>query len=207
MISVDEIRKIERKAEEIGISQNMMMENAGSGAATYVDEKYGLKGKRILIFCGTGNNAGDGLVFARHALIYGAIVHIYFIKGHTLLRSKESRRNYRILSSLKSIIKHVKFHDKALDRIKPDILVDAMIGTGLQSGVREEYKKAIVKFNRMKGIKISIDCPSGVDCDTGEVMGAAVKPDMTITFYDKKKGLNKKNSGKIFVSQIGFPKI
>lgn len=207
MISVEDSRKIEKKANEMGISFETMMENAGSGAARYVKEKYGLKGKRVLVFCGTGNNAGDGLVFARHALIYGAIVHVYFVNGHELLRSEEAKRNFRILVSLKSLIKHVKFHDKKLDKLKPEILIDAMLGTGIRSKVTEEYQKAIKLFNGMSATKISIDCPSGIDCDTGEEMGAAVKPDLTITFYDVKKGLNKRNSGEIVVCPIGFPKL
>ncbi len=207
MISAEGIRKVEKKANEIGLTFDKMMENAGGGSARIVDEKYGMKGKRVLIFCGTGNNAGDGLVFARHALIYGAIVHVYFIKGHELLRSDEARNNFRILVSLRSLIKHVKFHDRKLDKLKPDILVDAMFGTGLRSKVTDEYQKAINLFNQMDAKKVSIDCPSGIDCDTGESIGAAVKPDLTITFYDLKKGLTEKNSGKIVVCPIGFPRI
>ncbi|MEM5871481.1 MAG: NAD(P)H-hydrate epimerase [Candidatus Aenigmatarchaeota archaeon] len=208
MISVSEMRKIEKKAEEIGITQEIMMENAGANAAKIVNDKIGLKGKRVLVFCGIGNNGGDGLVFARHSLIYGAKVYIYFVKspdnGSELLK-----RNYEILKKLMLNGKPIKIYIEKLpkENEKFDVLVDAIFGIGLKNVIRNEFKEAIEKFNQMKGFKISIDCPSGIDCDTGEVMGIAAKPNLTITFYDIKKGLNEKNSGEIIIADIGIPKV
>jgi hydroxyethylthiazole kinase-like uncharacterized protein yjeF len=86
------------------------------------------------------------------------------------------------------------------------MLVDAMLGTGLKGEVDAGYRKAIETFNAMSGFKVSLDCPSGIDADTGEAMGAAVKPDVTICFHDVKRGLNAANSGKIMVAGIGIPK-
>ncbi len=207
MISVEKIRQIESKAKEIGISEDIMMENAGANAARIVNKKVGLKNKKVLIFCGTGNNGGDGLVFARHALIYGAEVLIFFVKNPSLLRSESARKNYAILNSLKCLKKPIKFYIGKIPNISADILVDALIGTGLKNIIKEDYAEVIKKFNKMKGFKVSIDCPSGIDSDTGKVMGISVKPDLTVTFYEKKKGMNKKNSGTIAVAHIGFPKI
>jgi NAD(P)H-hydrate epimerase len=207
MISIQEMRAMEKKANEIGIDYSIMMENAGANVARIVNEFRKLKGKNVLVFCGTGNNAGDGLVFARHALLYGAKVFVYFVKGSELLRSDITRRNFRILNSLKSLKKPIKFYVGKFPETRMDVLVDAMLGTGLKNVVDKEYEEAIRKFNEMKGFKISIDCPSGIDCDTGKTMGICVKPDLTITFYDQKKGLTKKNSGKIVVADIGFPRL
>ena len=207
MISVEKMREIENKVKEIGVSEAIMMENAGANVARILNEKLGLNGKKVLVFCGTGNNAGDGLVFARHSLIYGAKVDVYLVKNPEVLRSETTRRNYAIIHSLKSMGHHVRFHIEKLPKVKADILVDALLGTGLKDVVSEEYAKIIKKFNESGGFKVSIDCPSGVNSDTGKVMGSAVKPDLTITFYDRKKGLNLENSGEIIVTDIGIPKI
>jgi len=100
----------------------------------------------------------------------------------------------------------VKFIGDA-ENVNADILVDAMLGTGIKGDVSEDYNNAINNFNSMKGKKVSLDNPSGIDCDTGEVLGIAVKPDMTITFHDVKKGMNESNSGRIVVAGIGIPKM
>lgn len=207
MISVAKMKETEKKALEMGVMESVLMENAGANAARIVKEKKGLRGKKVLIFCGTGNNAGDGLVFGRHALIYGASVSVYFVKNPEILRTDTARRNYAVLSELKPIGFKVKFYIEKPPRGNFDILVDALIGTGIKRDVSEEYTKAIKKFNEMSGFKVSLDCPSGINCDTGEVMGTAVKPDLTITFHDTKKGLDRGNSGKIVVADIGIPKI
>jgi hydroxyethylthiazole kinase-like uncharacterized protein yjeF len=207
MISVKKMREVENKAKEMGITEAIMMENAGANVAKIVNEKIGLKGKKILVFCGTGNNAGDGLVFARHSLIYGAKVDVYFIKDPKVLRSDVTRKNFGILGNIKSLRKPIKFYVKKIPKVKYDVLVDALLGTGLKEMVDEEYVKVIDKFNSMEGFKVSIDCPSGINCDTGKIMGLAVKPDLTITFHDRKKGLNSENSGEMLITDIGIPKI
>lgn len=207
MISVKKMREVEKKATEVGVSHAVMMENAGANAARIVNRERGLKGKKVLVFCGTGNNGGDGLVFARHALIYGAKVDVYFPKNPEILRSEVTRGNFAILHALKSLKHPLKFHIERIPSMKADIIVDALIGTGLNEAVSGEYEKAINKFNEMRGFKVSVDCPSGLNCDTGKVMGSAVKPDMTITFHDLKKGLDPKNSGEIIIADIGIPKI
>ena len=207
MISISKMRETEKRAEEMGIDESIMMENAGANVARILNEKIGLKGKHVLVFCGTGNNAGDGLVFARHALIYGAKVAVYFVKDPKLLRSSVTRKNYGILGNLKSLGKPVKFYTKKVPKLKTYVLVDALLGTGLKDIVSDEYAKAIKKFNSMGGYKVSIDCPSGIDSDTGKVMGSAVMPDLTVTFYDRKRGLNRENSGEIVIADIGIPKI
>lgn len=207
MISVKKMREIEHKAKEMGIPEGIMMENAGANVARVLNEKIGLNGKKVLVFCGTGNNAGDGLVFARHSLVHGAKVDVYFIKDPEILRSETTRRNFGILGNLKSLKKPVKFYVEKIPRIKYDILVDALLGTGLKDVVSEEYVKVIKRFNSMEGYKVSIDCPSGVNSDNGKVMGSAIRPDMTITFYERKKGLNSGNSGEIITADIGIPKI
>lgn len=207
MISARKMRQVEKKAKEIGVTEAIMMENAGANVARILNERIGLKRKRVLIFCGTGNNGGDGLVFARHALIYGAKVRVYFVKNPKIIRSEISRRNFGILGNLKSLGKNVKFYIERAPKMKASVFVDAMIGTGLNETVGSKYAKAIERFNKSEGFKVSIDCPSGVNCDNGKIMGIAIRPDLTITFHDCKKGLNSNNSGEIIKADIGIPKI
>ena len=205
MISVSGMRDVEKRANDSGIDDSIMMENAGANAAKIVNGMFGLNHKKVLVFCGAGNNAGDGLVFARHALLFGAEVMIYFVKGEKLLKPLPMK-NHEILKKLQLAGRPVEFYKKVDTSMNADILVDAMLGIGIKGKVSVEYENAILLFNSMKGIKISMDCPSGIDADTGEILGAAVKPDATITFHVRKPGLKKKNSGEIIVAGIGVPK-
>ncbi|MBN2331367.1 MAG: NAD(P)H-hydrate epimerase [Candidatus Aenigmarchaeota archaeon] len=205
MISVKSMRAVERKASAMGIDDSILMENAGANAARIVDDMVGLRGREVLVFCGTGNNAGDGLVFARHALILGAKVRIYMMRGKGFLKPL-AKRNYAILKNL-GLAKHdVGFYTKITPAVSADILVDAMLGIGLKGKVSDEYGKAISLFNSMPGIKVSLDCPSGIDADTGRSMGNVVRPDITITFHDRKRGLSKRNCGQLALAGIGMPK-
>ncbi len=153
MISVKDMLIAEKKAMEFGVSEAVLMENAGSNALCVIEKKISLKNKKILVFCGTGNNAGDGLVLARHALMHGAHVSVYFAKKPGVLRSETTRKNYTILKALSSMGHKVKFYIEKFPEAKYDILVDALLGTGVRDNVSEEYAKIIKKFNAIKGIK------------------------------------------------------
>ncbi len=198
MISVAEMKKAERRAVKAGISEEKLMENAGARAAKIVNSERVFGDKSMTVFCGTGNNAGDGLVLARHAINNGAYVMIYFVKGTDKLKAL-AEKHYNDLRELDA--KFVKYPEDA------DIIVDAMLGTGIKGKVSLEYRQAIKAFNSMNGFKVSLDNPSGIDCDTGEVLGIAVKPDMTITFHDIKKGMDGSNSGRIVVADICIPRM
>jgi NAD(P)H-hydrate epimerase len=200
------MRDIEKKAREIGIDDSILMENAGANAAMIVNDKLGLGGKEVLVFCGTGNNAGDGLVLARHAVILGARASIYMMRGEENLKPLV-KRNLGILKNLGLAKCVLRFRENITPDVRADIIVDAMLGIGIRGNVSEEYSKAISMFNGMKGHKVSLDCPSGIDADTGKSLGIAAKPDITITFHDMKKGLSERNSGQVVVAGIGIPKM
>jgi hydroxyethylthiazole kinase-like uncharacterized protein yjeF len=198
MILVADMKIAEHRAVKAGVSEETLMENAGTMAAGIVDSEQGFGGKTVTVFCGTGNNAGDGLVLARHAIDRGAYVMVYFVKGPGRLKPLP-QKHYDKLGGLDA---HFVRHPE-----DADILVDAMLGTGIRGNVHKVYRQAIAEFNSMTGFKVSLDNPSGIDCDTGEVLGAAVKPDMTVTFHDIKAGMNGENSGRIVVADIGIPKV
>ncbi|MFH1127197.1 MAG: NAD(P)H-hydrate epimerase [archaeon] len=205
MISVKDMYEIDKDAQKRGIPAIILMENAGANAARIVHEKLGsLKDKNILIFCGTGNNGGDGLVFARHAKKYGANVAILLAKPPENIRTEETKTNYNIVKNQKISIYTGKPPKNILKTT--DIAIDAMLGIGLEDKVKDPYKTMIETFNDMHCTKISLDCPSGIDPDTGNALGTAVKPDITITFHDIKKGMTESNSGQIIITDIGIKK-
>ncbi len=199
MITVPEMREVERRAVETGFDESLMMENAGANAARLVNSAIDLKWKSILVFCGTGNNAGDGLVFARHAIILGAKVSLYFVRGTERLKML-ARKNLTVLEGMHVVI----VEDPSIGN-PYDMLVDAMLGTGIKGDVSEDFSRAIEAFNSMGGTKVSLDCPSGLDADSGRCLGRCVRPDMTVTFHDAKPGLSKDNSGRIIIAGIGIP--
>ncbi len=203
MISVDEMRKIERDAIAKGISALQLMENAGANAARIVNEICSLKGKNVVVFCGTGNNGGDGFCFARHASIYGAKVTVFIVKKASEIKTEEARANYNVLKNYGFEIYEEKLPREIVK--SADIIIDALLGIGIRGEVREPYLSAIETINNSKALKISLDCPSGLDADTGKILGAAVKPDLTITFHDIKRGLFKKFCGEIRVASLGIP--
>lgn len=202
MISVAEMRKVEEYAQSIGISSLIMMENAGANAARIVHEVVGLSGKRVTVFCGTGNNGGDGFVFARHALIYGAKVCIVLAKSAENIRTEEAKINYGIARSLGIRVYSGKIPSSVIE--KTDIACDALLGIGITGDVKEPYLDMIHALNGMKCFKVSLDCPSGINADTGEALGAAVLPDVTMAFHDARNGLKRSNSGKIIIANIGI---
>ncbi len=164
--------------DTLGIPALILMENAGANAARIIHNKHiNLKNKNIIIFCGTGNNAGDGLVFARHAKKYGANVTILLIKPE--LRTDETKTNHNIIKNLKIPIittinhksggwgledghrkeptgKHLTSQEQ---NQKYDIAIDAILGIGLKGIVKDPYKTAIETFNNLDCTKISLQQP------------------------------------------------
>ena len=140
--------------------------------------------KSIAIFCGAGNNAGDGYVVATLALQANLTVKVYslinpdHLVGEPLRASQDYRNQLGII---------VSFEDQAIDDV--DILVDALLGTGLNRPVTGLFGHAINKINLSSLPVVSIDSPSGLNADTGTVMGCAVKAHTTITFIALKQGL------------------
>ena len=205
MITAKQMRALERYALSRGVLPIELMENAGKGVVQEVKKRYILDGKRIVVFCGQGNNGGDGFVTARHFAEDCAVVVLFFGDVHKL--SEESRNNYeRIKGSItivpvngKSDLEKFRFQDNhAL------LLVDALLGIGLQGELREPVSSAIDYFNRLPGLKVAVDIPSGMDADTGEIREKCCPVDLIVTFHDMKVGLQTLTE-KTVVVDIGIP--
>lgn len=206
-------KEIDLKAtRRLGISALMMMENAGIRIAEFCLKLLKHKQhKKVAVFCGKGNNCGDGLVISRQLICAAIDVDTYLLCSPDYL-SPAAKKNYRILSRITRKIYLIEKKD-ALDQINfdsYDLLIDAIFGIGLKGKVRGIFKETIQRINQAKAAKIvSVDVPSGLDADSGYVLGAAIQADYTVSLIGAKKGLllnqGKRACGKLVIRQIGFP--
>lgn len=207
-------KEIDRRArEEYGISTLTLMENAGRGVAEAAAARALVRGRkrRVAVFCGKGNNGGDGLVAARHLLAMGLKPDV-FLAGRTDDVRGEARVNLEILLRLGQRV--VSLDERGLLPLKKRIIrygviVDALLGVGLSGEVRGVVKGLIETINASKAYVISVDIPSGLDATSGKELGVCIRADMTVTFVAKKRGMTardgRKMCGRIVVRDIGIP--
>ena len=205
-ISVDQMYQIENKGHSMGFLKKFMMENAGAAAVRRLVEKTGsLDSKNIVIFVGLGNNGGDGLVMARHLAGHGANVTVMLLGTADKIKTEESSWNWSILEKMPSV---KLMSDNSIDfDFKPDVLIDAILGTGITGEIREPYASAINYINETECYKFAVDVPSGLDPQTGETANIFTKCDMTVTFHKMKQGIPKRKdlTGELFAEKIGIP--
>jgi NAD(P)H-hydrate epimerase len=195
--------------EKLGIPGIVLMENAALKVVSNIDLN---RFNSFTILCGVGNNGGDGLAVARHLIVENKKVDI-FILGNIDKSSQDFMTNYNILRNMKFPFRYIK--DKGdLDILKEslfnsDMVIDSVFGTGLSREVEGIFKDVFSLVNQKGKYILSIDIPSGINSDTGKVMGIAINPHETITFQLMKKGLvnNKSLSGYVIVETIGMPKV
>ena len=171
-----------------GIPSLLLMEQAAYSVYQYLMEEH--KGQALTIVCGPGNNGGDGLALARqfHSFV-GARVDVILLVGEEKL-SEDGKVYYEMCKRLGiPILAYTKEKSLSNKRIEEaEVLVDAVFGTGLTRNIEGNFYDVIMQMNRSRGFKVSIDMPSGIHTDTGEVLGIAIKADCTITFAVAKVG-------------------
>lgn len=199
--------------EKYGVPPSILMENAGANTVNAMVNEFGpLAYRRISVFCGIGNNGGDGFVIARHLVSEGAAV-IIFLAGDESAMAAESKFNletakkYGIEAVKLSSLEDINTHNTLIG--SSDIIVDALLGTGLNREVEGFMAQLIVYINTLNKKTVSVDIPSGVDADTGNIRGVAVYADLTVTFGLPKTGMavfpGHANTGKLVVADINFP--
>ncbi len=148
--------------------------------------KAGLKGSRIAVFCGSGNNGGDGYLLAKFALEANLSVDLYQLGEFTRLSGDALKAREEYLACSGNID---EFRDEITNIVNYDLAVDALLGTGLDRKLEGLYLRVIEAINAMAKPVFSLDIPSGLNSDTGCVMAAAVKADVTISFIGLKQGM------------------
>lgn len=209
-ISCEEMKAMDSYAiEKMGIPSIVLMENAGLKVIKNIPME---NTNSFTIICGIGNNGGDGLAIGRHLILQGKKVDL-FILGNLDKGTKDFNINLNILENMKVEFTIIN-EEKELDCLKNslnnnDLTIDAIFGIGLTRKVEGIFKEVISLINDHSKYVLSVDIPSGLDGDTGEVLGIAIKADQTISFHLPKKGLihNREYTGNLIVESIGIPQM
>ena len=204
--------------EEYGLPSLTLMEVAGRGCAERIQAAYGpLEGESVVVLCGKGNNGGDGLVVARHLLTAGARVHVVLTSAPKEL-SDDAAHNLSLLRQLTTEAAGDRLTIEELEDVEtltttvapsPCLYVDALLGTGLTSDVREPIRSLVTWVNERDAPTVALDVPTGLHSDTGAVLGEAVWADRTVTMAAAKVGLRvgdgPDRAGTVEVVDIGIP--
>jgi hydroxyethylthiazole kinase-like uncharacterized protein yjeF len=214
IVSVDQMVAIETRADASGLSYDQMMENAGKAVAERILKVWPQASDfKILVLVGPGNNGGDGLVAGYHLANEGADVAYYLLKERA---SKDNNLARVQEMSAKIILAEDDARDRELKQLidASDLIIDGLLGTGFKLPLRDtaqallsKVRKCIEERDRTVFVA-AIDCPSGVDCDSGEAATECIQADVTITLAAVKEGLLKLPGaalvGDLFVGDIGL---
>lgn len=201
MITAGEMAVVDANAAALGIPRKQLMESSGNAIAREVRE-IAPKNGRIQIVCGRGNNGGDAMVAAR--FLDDFEVQVSLLGRAETITTDIARENWEALQ--KSGYETERLTDsQEFDLADPDVVVDAMLGTGISGALREPEATVAKRINEIDAPVIAVDVPSGVDADTGESTGVAVEPDRVITFHDTKPGLAQLEC-EVAVADIGIPR-
>ncbi len=216
VVSSEQIREIDRQTiKRFGVPAVVLMENAGSEVAQVAVSEF--NPSNVVIICGRGGNGGDGFVCARHLAMMGVQSKVFLLSDSDDLKGT-ALDNFGILSKGFSgkIDIHSGISDSNMSQLsnalqKCDLIVDAMLGTGLTKEPSEIFSHSIELVNSVHCPVLSIDMPSGVDASTGQIPAKAVSADVTCSFGLPKIGqlLNPGAGkvGKLFLSNVGFPNV
>lgn len=208
-----EMRELDRATiEDIGIPGVVLMESAGRQTAEAIRAALGSRDASIGVLCGPGNNGGDGAVIARWLHGVGLDVRTFLfaprdrVRGDALVNLQALERvggPVVVVADEAALAAHIPWLTRC------DVVVDALLGTGLTSDVRGLFAAVIGGLSGATGLRVAVDIPSGVDSDTGQVRGCALPADLTVTYgYSKHGHLHHPGAalaGRIIVADIGIP--
>ena len=186
-VTCSQMKEIEKKAAEEGLSYYQMMENAGLAAADFIKSKGNVQGKRILVFCGKGNNGGDGFVVARALSQAGAKIQVILAEGEP--QTAEAITNLALCKKLGLPIIRIpeiltEFVSAEIWGEPPaDIAVDAIYGTGFHGPLSQGIRGLVQSVNASKAKVYALDIPSGLAGDSGEADEDAIRADFTLVFH------------------------
>jgi hydroxyethylthiazole kinase-like uncharacterized protein yjeF len=212
LLTTKEMQKIDGWAKRtLGIAGTVLMENAGRGSVEVLKEYFRLRGLKVLIMCGQGNNGGDGLVMARHLANEGSRVEVLLL-GKGIKYKDEALVNYRTAKAASISIREIssaRVARRLCNDFKPDCVVDAIFGTGFRGAPRGIFLDIIGLINTCGSFVFSVDIPSGIDGNTGGYEKACVHADATATMCLPKRGNllypGRGFAGDLHVIDIGIP--
>jgi hydroxyethylthiazole kinase-like uncharacterized protein yjeF len=213
IITAAQMQALDRRTiSEAHIPATILMEHAGSGVVSCLEQRFGpVRGKRVTVVCGKGNNGGDGFVVAR-------LLHRRHANVRVLAMAPSSELSLAAATMYKQFVRRApkssvypyssKAQAQALFQ-DSDILIDALLGTGLSATVTGRYAEAIDGINETGRPVVAVDLPSGLHADTGTVLGRAIRATLTVTFGLPKLGLYQNDgidlAGEVALVDIGIP--
>jgi NAD(P)H-hydrate epimerase len=189
---------VDHNAAALGVPQRVLMESSGRVVADVV-RAVADSGDAVAVVCGRGDNGGDGAVAVRHLGEFDVTAHL--LGRSKTISTETARANWQALERAEAVTRVVT-DSRAIDLGDPDVVIDAMLGTGARGAPREPSATVIRTINASDATIVSVDVPSGVDADTGRAAGDAVDPDRVVTFHDNKPGLDAYD---VTVADIGIP--
>lgn len=213
-VSIDQMRKIDEQAiREYGIPSILLMENAGQACAREILNLGLTEGDQAAIFCGKGNNGGDGFVAARHLYNKGIEPVVFYFQNIAEMKP-DSLANFKVLEKMDVYLRdcsgNINWSGVREDLKQCKAVLDALFGTGLSKTLGEPFKAAVDLINECGLPVVAVDIPSGLNADTGEVMGVCVRAKVTVSLALPKKGFYLKDgpahTGKIVVADISIPR-
>ncbi|MFC1802939.1 NAD(P)H-hydrate dehydratase [Thermoproteota archaeon] len=206
-LTVKEMVAIEMNASYLGVSTQLMMENAGRAIANEITARFP-KGIKIVAVSGLTGNGGDALTATRHLACMGFNVESIVLGDPESITLQNLRVNYNAIAHMKDSVKLTIIKDSSLiKKIEADVIIDGLIGTSLKGPLRPPFLQMVQAINRAQAYCISVDIPTGMEAETGKIHGDVVKADLTLTFHKPKMGykLNPQATKKLITTSIGIP--
>ena len=209
-VTNDEMQTIELNSEFFGVSHFQLMEVVGSQIAREIASKIprSKPNPKIDIVSGPGKNGGDGFSVARHLASLGYNVNVTLVGRTSEVSDYAAKQQLDTILQMNRTIEFESCQDSTqLKPFQSDFIIDAILGTGVKGDLRQPILAAVRTVNKSKGYKVSIDLPSGLDTDTGEPHGEAVRADLTLCLHRTKVGVTKGREyvGEVVVVPIGIP--
>lgn len=214
ILTADEMREMDRRTiENFGLPGRLLMENAGRGAARVLFRQWpDIYTRSVGVIAGKGNNGGDGFVIARYLVQHGVDTAVYLLAGRDRLRG-DAAANFNLLETLgvpvAELPDELSFSRYKEEIAAKDLLVDAILGTGLDSEVRGYFREVVEFMNHVRSPVFSVDIASGLHTETGKPCGVCVRADATATFAFAKLGHmllpGAAYTGRLFIIDIGIP--
>jgi len=209
----EQVRALDADAiDRLGVPGLVLMENAGASAARIILERAHGSLSRVLIVGGVGQNGGDAWVVARKLLTHGVVPRCMLVGERDKVKG-DAAINLSILLKLGLAVEAVSNAAELLTlqsaAANATLIVDGMFGTGLDRPLAGLYAEAVKRMNAGPGMRVALDLPSGIDANTGQVLGIAIEAAMTITFAAHKRGLHQhpgvRHAGELHCVDIGVP--